>query len=68
MNSGVTLVLGRSYFIRQAASLLGLAKQISDANVTASLLEKATTLHEQAHEAKPESDMSPRAPDVDCKS
>jgi hypothetical protein len=59
-------VLGRSYFIRQAASLLSLAKQVSDADVSAALLKKATELNEQAHETKSRLDMSPRAPDVEC--
>lgn len=62
---GVWVVLSRSYFVRQAASLLTLARQISDTNLSAALLKKATELNEQAQEAKPRSDMSPRPPDVD---
>jgi hypothetical protein len=58
-------VLGRSYFIRQAASLLSLAKQLSDTTVSAQLLQKAAELNEQAHGAKPRSDMSPRPPDIE---
>jgi hypothetical protein len=58
-------VLGRSYFVRQAASLLSLAKQVKDTEVSAALLKKATELNEKAHETKPRSDMSPRAPDVE---
>ena len=59
-------MLGRSYFVRQAASLLSLAKQISDTEICAALLKKATDQNEQAHRTMPRADMSPRPPDVEC--
>jgi hypothetical protein len=62
--SGDSVVLGRSYFVRQAASLLSLAKQVKDPELSAALLKKVTELNEKAHETKPRSEMSPHPPDV----
>jgi hypothetical protein len=63
--AGDFVVLGRSYFVRQAASLLSLAKQVKDPEISAALLKKATELNEKAHETKPRSEMNPRPPDVE---
>jgi hypothetical protein len=59
-------VPSRNYFIRQATTLLNLARQTRDPGVAASLLEKAASLTEQVEVLpSPGPDLSPRAPDVE---
>jgi hypothetical protein len=41
---GTTIVIGRDYFTRQAETLLQLAKTATDAEVAASLIERAASL------------------------
>ena len=55
-------VIGKEYFVRQAAILLGLAKATRDPKISAALLDKAADLKSQLDE--PTIDRSPRAPDV----
>jgi hypothetical protein len=56
-----TEVIGKEYFARQAAILLGLAKATRDPKISAALLDKAADLKSQLDE--PIIDRSPRAPD-----
>ena len=59
-------MLTRNYFIRQATTLLNLARQTRDPGVAASFLEKAASLTEQVDLVPPPSmDVSPKAPDVE---
>jgi hypothetical protein len=55
-------VIGKEYFVRQAAILLGLAKATRDPKISAALLDKAADLKSQLD--GPTIDRSPRAPDV----
>jgi hypothetical protein len=56
-------VIGKEYFLRQAAILLGLAKATTDPNVSAALLDKAAELQVDKPGATP--DLRPLAPDVE---
>jgi hypothetical protein len=55
-------VAGRTYFLRQAATLLKLAQTTTDRQMAAALVEKATNLQSQVDDSLP--DLSPQAPDV----
>jgi hypothetical protein len=55
-------VIGKEYFVRQAAILFGLAKATTDPKISAAILDKAAELKSQVYE--PTIDRSPRAPDV----
>jgi hypothetical protein len=57
-------VAGRSYFTRQAKTLLEFAKSTSNRELAAFLVEKAAALKTQVDESSPPPDLSPRAPDV----
>jgi hypothetical protein len=59
------LALSRDYFARQAASLLALARRISDPGTAAALIQKATDLNQKRQEVPVRPDMSPRPPDVE---
>jgi hypothetical protein len=59
---GEIKVIGKEYFVRQAAILLGIAKATRDPKISAALLDKAAKLKSQVDE--PIIDRSPRAPDV----
>ena len=63
--SRVNIMVGRSYFQRQAATLLKFAKSSSDPQVIAALVEKADELRSQADETTPSPDLSARAPDIE---
>jgi hypothetical protein len=56
-------VIGKEYFVRQAAILFGMAKATTDPKISAALLDKAADLKSQLDE--PTIDRSPRAPDVE---
>jgi hypothetical protein len=53
-------VIGKQYFVRQAAILFGMAKTTTDPKISAALLDKAADLKSQLDE--PIIDRSPRAP------
>jgi hypothetical protein len=55
-------MLGRTYFIRQAATLLKFAQSTSDPNVAAGLVEKAADLKSRIDETTRPADQSPEAP------
>jgi len=57
-------MVGRHYFVRQAAILLRFARSTSDPQLAAALVEKAADLKSQVDETIPPPDPSPRAPDV----
>lgn len=59
-------MLGRSYFTRQAASLLKFARSTSNPELAALLIQKAADLKSQIEpQPRPSDDKSPQAPDVE---
>jgi hypothetical protein len=58
-------VIGRQYFVRQAATLLKFAKSTSDPKVVAAVVEKAAALKSRGDEALPLADLTPPAPDIE---
>jgi hypothetical protein len=58
-------MLGRTYFVRQAATLLKFAQSTSDPNVAAGLVEKAADLKSRVDETTRPADQSLRAPDIE---
>ena len=61
---GCVIVLGKTYFTKQASLLMKLAQSTSDAELSAKLVSKAADLKSQG-DPLPERDQSPKAPDVD---
>jgi len=59
-----TSVIGREYFVRQAAILLNFAKATTDSKVSAALIDKAADLKSQVDEIG-ERERTPLAPDVE---
>jgi hypothetical protein len=58
-------VIGREYFVRQAAILFKFAKASKDPKISAALLEKAADLKSQVDEPGSPPDLTPRAPDIE---
>ena len=58
-------MIGRQYFLRQAATLLKLALSTNDPKLAAALVEKAANLLAQIDESDARPDLSPRAPDIE---
>jgi len=61
--TGTANVIGKQYFMRQAAILFGMAKATTDPKISAALLDKAADLKSQLDD-EPIIDRSLRAPDV----
>lgn len=57
-------VIGREYFVRQAAILLNIAKTTTDPNISAALIDKAADLKLQLDQTG-EQDPAPLAPDIE---
>jgi hypothetical protein len=57
-------VIGKSYFVLQAATLLRFANSTQDPATAAALIEKAAALKSRSDRARL-SDLSPLAPDVE---
>ena len=57
-------MIGKEYFMRQAAILFGLAKATRDPEISAALLDKAADLKSQVDGPGTSPDLTPRAPDV----
>ena len=62
---GKLKVIGKQYFVRQAAILFGLAKATTDPKISAALLDKAADLKSQVDEPGGPSDSTPLAPDIE---
>ena len=62
---GESQVIGKEYFVRQAAILFGLAKATTDPKISAALLDKAADLKSQVDEPGAPPDSTPLAPDVE---
>lgn len=58
-------MIGKEYFVRQAAILFGLAKATTDPKISAALLDKAADLKLQVDETGAPPDLTPIAPDID---
>ena len=58
-------MVGRSYFTRQATTLLKFARSTNNPALAAVLIEKAADLKSQVDTTTPPPDQSPRAPDVE---
>jgi hypothetical protein len=58
-------VIGREYFVRQAAILFGLAKATTDPKISAALLDKAADLKSQVDGLAAPPDLTPLAPDIE---
>jgi hypothetical protein len=58
-------VIGRRYFVRQAATLVEFARSTNDPKLAAALIERASNLLAQIDESSARPDPSPRAPDVE---
>ena len=58
-------MIGRQYFLRQAATLLEFAQSTNDPKLAAALIEKASNFLSQIDESSARLDPSPRAPDVE---
>ena len=56
-------MIGKAYFVRQAAILFGLAKATTDPRISAALLDKAAELH--ADKLGATADLTALAPDVE---
>ena len=58
-------MIGKQYFVRQAAILLKFAKATRDPKISAALLEKAADLKSQVDEPGATSDLASLAPDIE---
>jgi hypothetical protein len=63
--TGKIHVIGKAYFVRQAAILFRFAKATSDPRISAALMEKAADIKLRVDEPAASSDLTPRAPDVE---
>jgi hypothetical protein len=62
---GQQAVIGKEYFVRQAAILFGMAKATTDPKISAALLDKAADLKLQVDEPGAPPDSKPLAPDIE---
>jgi hypothetical protein len=62
---GDSIVIGKEYFVRQAAILFGLAKVTTDPKISAALLDKAADLKLQVDEPVAPPNSKPLAPDIE---
>jgi hypothetical protein len=62
---GESKVIGREYFLRQAATLVEFARSTNDHKLAAALIEKASNLLSQIDESSARPDPSLRAPDIE---
>jgi hypothetical protein len=58
-------VIGKQYFVRQAATLLRFAKSTQNPTIEAALVEKAVDFKSQIDETIPPADLTPLAPDIE---
>ncbi len=62
---GESKVIGREYFLRQAATLVEFARSTNDHKLAAALIEKAADLLAQIDQSDARPDPSPHAPDIE---
>jgi hypothetical protein len=58
-------VIGKAYFVRQAAILFRFAKATKDPKISAALMEKAADLKLQVDDPSASRDLTPLAPDIE---
>ena len=58
-------VIGKAYFVRQAAILFRFAKATNDPKISAALLEKAADLKSRVDDPAEPRDLTPLAPDIE---
>ena len=58
-------VIGKAYFVRQAAILFRFAKATTDPKISAALMEKAAELKLQVDDPSASRDLTPRPPDIE---
>jgi hypothetical protein len=58
-------VIGKQYFVRQAAILFGIAKATKDPQMSAALMDKAADVKSKVDELAVPRDLTPLAPDVE---
>jgi len=63
--TGKINVIGRAYFVHQAAILFRFAKATKDPRISAALLEKAADLKLRVDDPMASRDLTPRAPDIE---
>jgi hypothetical protein len=63
--TGAANVIGKEYFVRQAAILFGLAKATTDPKISAALLDKAADLKLQVDEPGAPPNSMPIAQDIE---
>jgi hypothetical protein len=59
------LVIGKQYFVRQAAILFGIAKATKDPKISAALMDKAADLKSKVDGPDAPLDLTPLAPEVE---
>src|ERR1700730_15694075 len=62
---GESAVIGKQYFVRQAATLLRFAKSTTNPKIAAALVEKAADFKSQVEDTIPSPDLPPRASDIE---
>jgi len=62
---GIGIVIGKEYFVRQAATLLRFAKTTTNPDLAAGLAVKAADLKSQVDDETSTRDLSPLAPDIE---
>ena len=58
-------MIGKAYFMRQAALLFGIAKATKDPQMSAALMDKAADIKSKVYEVGTPRDLSPLAPDIE---
>ena len=58
-------MIGKQYFVRQAAILFGIAKATKDPKISGALMDKAADLQSKVDELGAPPDLTPIAPDVE---
>ena len=58
-------VIGKQYFVRQAAILFGIAKATKDPKLSAALMDKAADVKSKVDELGAPLDLSPQPPDIE---
>jgi hypothetical protein len=61
--TGKIHVIGKAYFVRQAAILFRFAKAIKDPQISAALMEKAADIKLRVDDPVATCDLTPQAPD-----
>ena len=64
-NHGENNMIGREYFVRQAAILFGIAKATKDPKISAALMDKAADLKSKVDEPAAPLDITPLALDIE---